>query len=207
MWCHQWQLPDKNTSQAQGPGLPCFNPTDHMLLSMSEEAWILPCMTTEAAIIGWQYLYDLNLWLIQIRGARFIVIVCTSLVAQSCLTFVTLPRGSGGKESPCNAGDLGLIFGLGRIPWRREWKPTSGFLPGEFHGQRSLAGYSPWCHKELDVTERLGTYNSNQVSQQILKYSDLGLLGLHVLICGERGPQWYISTRDGGCLWPIYSLL
>jgi len=39
------------------------------------------------------------------------------------------------------------------IPWRREWQPTPVFLPGEFHGQRSLAGYSPWICKELDMTE------------------------------------------------------
>ena len=31
-----------------------------------------------------------------------------------------------------------------KIPWRREWLPTLVFLPGEFHGQKSLAGYSPW---------------------------------------------------------------
>ena len=39
--------------------------------------------------------------------------------------------------------------------WRREWQPTPVFLPGEFHGQRSLAGYSPQGHKESDMTERL----------------------------------------------------
>ena len=33
---------------------------------------------------------------------------------------------------------------VGKIPWRREWLPTPVFLPGEFHGQRSLVGYSPW---------------------------------------------------------------
>ena len=38
-------------------------------------------------------------------------------------------------------------------PWRREWLPTPVFLPGEFHGQRSLAGYSPWGRKVLDTTE------------------------------------------------------
>ena len=41
------------------------------------------------------------------------------------------------------------------LPWRREWLPTPVFLPGEFHGQRSLAGYSPWGLKELDMTEQL----------------------------------------------------
>ena len=39
--------------------------------------------------------------------------------------------------------------------WRREWHPTPIFLPGEFHGQRSLAGYSPWGCKESDTTEQL----------------------------------------------------
>ena len=39
--------------------------------------------------------------------------------------------------------------------WRKEWQLTPVFLPGEFHGQRSLTGYSPWGHKELDTTERL----------------------------------------------------
>ena len=38
---------------------------------------------------------------------------------------------------------------------RREWQPTPVFLPGEFHGQRSLVGYSPWGHKEWDTTEQL----------------------------------------------------
>ena len=40
-----------------------------------------------------------------------------------------------------------------KIPWRREWLPTLVFLPGEFHGQRSPVGYSPWGHKESDMTE------------------------------------------------------
>ena len=44
---------------------------------------------------------------------------------------------------------------VGTIPWRRDWQPTPLFLPGEFHGQLSLAGYSPWGHKESDITERL----------------------------------------------------
>ena len=43
---------------------------------------------------------------------------------------------------------------LGRkICWRREWQRTPEFLPGRSHGQRSLVGYSPWGHKELDTTE------------------------------------------------------
>ena len=41
-----------------------------------------------------------------------------------------------------------------KIPWRRKWQPTPVFLPGEFHRQRSLAGYSPWGLKESDITEQ-----------------------------------------------------
>ena len=41
---------------------------------------------------------------------------------------------------------------VGTIPWRRKWQPTSVFLPGESHGQRSLvAGYSPWGHTKSDT--------------------------------------------------------
>ena len=44
---------------------------------------------------------------------------------------------------------------IGKIPWRRERQPTLVFLPGEFHGQRSLVGYSPWGRKESDTAEQL----------------------------------------------------
>ena len=44
---------------------------------------------------------------------------------------------------------------ISKDPWRREWLPTTVFLPGEFYGQRSLVGYSPSGHKELDMTEQL----------------------------------------------------
>ena len=44
---------------------------------------------------------------------------------------------------------------VGMIPWRREWLPTPVILPGEFHGQRSLVGYSPQGHKKLDMIEQL----------------------------------------------------
>ena len=42
-----------------------------------------------------------------------------------------------------------------KIPGKREWLPTPVFLPGEPHGQRSLEGYSPWDHRESDMTEQL----------------------------------------------------
>ena len=65
------------------------------------------------------------------------------------------PSISDSKESACNAGIPGSIPRVGNIPWRREWLPTPAFLPGEFHGQRSLVGYNPWSHKESEKTEQL----------------------------------------------------
>ena len=61
-----------------------------------------------------------------------------------------LPGGSDSKECACSTGDLGSVPGLGR-----EWLPTPAFLNGKFHGQRSQVGYSPWDHRESDMTERL----------------------------------------------------
>ena len=43
-----------------------------------------------------------------------------------------------------------------KIPWKRKWQPTIVFLPGKFHGQRSLIGYSPRGGEELDTTEHGG---------------------------------------------------
>ena len=53
-----------------------------------------------------------------------------------------------GKASACNEGDPGSIPGSGRFPWRRKWLPIPVFLPGKYHGQRSLVQYSPWRRKE-----------------------------------------------------------
>jgi len=54
------------------------------------------------------------------------------------------------KKTPANAGEI--RDGV-QIPWRRKWHPTSVFLPGESHGQRSQVGYSPWGCKKSDTTE------------------------------------------------------
>ena len=59
------------------------------------------------------------------------------------------------------------VQSLSKNPWKRERQPTPVFLPGEFHGQRSLAGYSPWGCKELDMTKQLThTHTLRQGSQQ-----------------------------------------
>ena len=56
------------------------------------------------------------------------------------------------KNPPSNKR-CGFNSWVRKIPWRRAWQPTPVLLPGESHGQRSPAGYSPWGHQELDTTE------------------------------------------------------
>ena len=59
------------------------------------------------------------------------------------------------KNPPANAGDIrdvGSIPGSGRFPWKRRWQPTPVFLLEESHEQKSLAGYDPSGHKELNTT-------------------------------------------------------
>ena len=68
---------------------------------------------------------------------------------------VDFPGGSGGKSICLQCRRLGFDPWVRKIPWRRKWQPTVVLLPGKSHGQRSLVGYSPWGHKELDQTERL----------------------------------------------------
>ena len=67
------------------------------------------------------------------------------------------------------------------IPWSRKWQPAPLFLPVEFHGQRSLEGYSPWGHKELDTTEHTHTHTHTHTQAAhsdlyyLLSFSDFGL--------------------------------
>ena len=70
-------------------------------------------------------------------------------------SFWGLPGASDSKEFSCQFRRPRFNPWVGKIPWRREWQPTSVLLPGEFHGQRSLVGYSPRDLKESDMTEQL----------------------------------------------------
>ena len=66
-----------------------------------------------------------------------------------------LPRWLSDKESACQCRRRRFNPWVWKIPSEKEMATHLVFLPGKFHGQRSLAGYSPWSHKELDVTEQL----------------------------------------------------
>ena len=80
-------------------------------------------------------------------------IMIITIIYKTFIKYMGFPGGSDGKESACNVKRPGFSPWVGKIPWTRERLPTLVFLPGEFHGQRSLAGYSPWGHKESDTIE------------------------------------------------------
>ena len=76
-----------------------------------------------------------------------------------------------------------------KIPWKREWLLTPVFLPGEFHAQRILAGYSPWSCKESDMTEQLTlslsyvhTHTHTHIHIHIHSFSFFPLLGYYKIL-------------------------
>ena len=79
-------------------------------------------------------------------------------LAQTYLAFRLPLQEGAGSRSLGNEGRPGFDPWVGKIPWRRERQPTPVFWPGEFHGQRSLAGYSPRGCKESDMTEQLSLH-------------------------------------------------
>ena len=104
---------------------------------------------------------------------------------------------------------------VGKIPWRRKWQPTPVFLPGESHGQRSLVGYSPWGHRESDMTEQLSTHTGWWVAlgwkrwrpgQDCVRSPALSLQDHHVPQGGVAGPiqpcsvaaQLPVLSEEGG---------
>ena len=79
----------------------------------------------------------------------------SAILFQFLCKYQGFPGGSDGKEICLQCRRPRFNPWVGQIPWRKEWLLTPVFLPGEFHGQRSLAGYSPWDQKESDTTEWL----------------------------------------------------
>ena len=66
-----------------------------------------------------------------------------------------LPEGPVVKDFAFQYKGCEFVPWVRKVPWGGKWQSTPVFLPGEFYGQRSLVGYSPWGRKELDVTEQL----------------------------------------------------
>ena len=92
-----------------------------------------------------------------------------------------LPWWLSGKESTCQCRRLRFDPWMEKIQQRRKWQSTPVFLTGKSHGQRSLVGYSPWGHKESDMTSRLSTPD----------VKDVGGTGLTIWQNEERCRKWW----------------
>ena len=108
-----------------------------------------------------------------------------------------LLRRLGGKESACQYRRLGLSPWVGKIAWRRKWKPAPIFLPRKFHRQRTLSGYSPWSHKELDTAEWLNNrpdkYKCRNPPKRLTNW-----VQKHRKRTIRHNQLWFISRRQAG---------
>ena len=123
-------------------------------------------MTTHSSILAWRIPMD--------RGLSFL-------------------GGSDRKEPACNGGDLGSIPGSGRYPGKGHGNPLQYSYLENPHGQKSLAGYSPWGCKESDTTERHTMWNG-PLSDKTLprRYIPLGAnLSHRPLTSKEKGTNFY----------------
>ena len=96
---------------------------------------------------------------LQFKAVQHIDLIQQSvLLKKKILNYFSLDGGASGKEPTCRCRGLKRHWfnpWVGKIPWRRKYKPTPVFLPGESHGQRSLVGYTLQGCKELDTTEAI----------------------------------------------------
>ena len=131
-----------------------------VLLCHIQKVWLIQhhkdiflCFVLEHLLF---YIEHSGLW--YILGSCFIIEhLCCCKSFLSGFLFQSLPSNSGfpgvtsHKEPTCQCRRhkrCGFDPWVSKIPWRRAWEPTSIFLSGESHGQRSLVGYSPWGHTE-----------------------------------------------------------
>ena len=104
---------------------------------------------------------------------------------------------------------LGFNPWVGKIPWRQEWQPTAVFLPGEVHGQRSLAGYGLWGCKESDMTKLLTLSPFSEIRMDQNVYHKTVKTGLH-LPPGKKETLEYLGlgVSEENCgHWPPWSCL
>ena len=100
-----------------------------------------------------------------------------------------LPRWFSGKESACQCRRCkrcGFDPWVRKKSWRKKWQPTPVFLPGKFHGQRSLVGYSPWSHKELDLTEGLNTHTHTHIIRTKVFFPTRAVVLNQGLFCSQE---------------------
>jgi len=137
-----WDSPGKNT------GVGC-----HFLLqcmkgkSESEVAQLCPTLRdpTVCSLPG-SSVHGIS----QARVLEWGAIAFSSMYIYMHIYKLGLPWWLGGKDFTCQCRRLGFNPWVRKIPWRRKWQPTSVFLPGKSHGQKSLASYRPWGCKRVE---------------------------------------------------------
>ena len=157
-----WRFPSLEKLAAI-PRQPCTVPCDVNTVKMRQRL-IRACQKLKLAcglLKGLRYFC--RFVLIVDSGLHWIKMVCFT----SFLYFALTNFGSDGKQSACNAEDLGLIPGSGRSPGEGHSNPFQ--YSGESQGQRSLVGYSPRGHKESDTTEQI-THRHTHTQSQRNKY-------------------------------------
>ena len=121
--------------------------------SLSPEDPLEEGMATHSRILAWRIPWTEEPGGLQSMGSQRVGYDFSDLAHMHVSPVVGFCGGLGGKESTCQYRRCRFDPWVRKIPWRREWQPTPVFLPGESHGQRSLAGYSPGGCKALDKTE------------------------------------------------------
>ena len=116
------------------------------------------------------------------------------------------PQWLSSKENACDAedtGDGGSVPGSGRSPWRRAWQPAPLFLPGEAHGQRSLAGCSLQGPRESDAMERLSEQATRPfrtvLSARGVPTRDVRMLGLVRVLVNACCCPFFGHSHPHGC--------
>ena len=113
-----------------------------------------------------------------------------------------LARCHSGEESACQCSfckRCGFEPWVRKIPWSKKWQPTPLFLPKKSHGERKLAGYSPWGCKTLNTTERLSIYTLKQ--DWAICSSQLWTIFSHLYVTALFGQQnQFLLCTDGQLL-------
>ena len=137
--------------------------TQTLTSEMSQFALCLP-MALWSASLSLQF----SVLLLHVLPGRMWEMRSSNTHIKSCrdkvdsITNYSHTAGSAVKTPPADAGDLGLISRVVKIPWTRKWQPAPVFMPGKSHGQRSLVGYGPRGCKR--IRHKLVTKYQNQGS-------------------------------------------
>ena len=131
--------------------------------SLGQEDCLEKEMATHSSTLAWKIPWTKEPGRLQSMGSQRIRHDWVTSLHFTTASEKGLPQWLSGKESACSAGDTGdadLIPGSERE--RRKWQSSPVFLPKKSHGQRSLVSYSPWSHKESDVTEHTAQHTASE---------------------------------------------